>query len=115
VLTPYEGQLVDNGSAHFGAVSHYLAMLAGLVGDQSQATMWFEQAATTHSRLREWPMLARTWLEHGRMLVRAGGPGATGAARELLGRSLALAKERGFPGTVTLAEQDLEALRSRIS
>jgi DNA-binding SARP family transcriptional activator/class 3 adenylate cyclase len=115
VLTPYEGQLVDNGSAHFGAVSHYLAMLAGLVGDQSQATMWFENAATTHSRLREWPMLARTWLEHGRMLVRAGGPGATDAARELLGRSLALAKEKGFAGTVTLAEQDLEALRSRIS
>src|SRR5690606_34128403 len=38
VLSPYEGQLVDNGSAHFGAVSHYLAMLAGLLGQTTESS-----------------------------------------------------------------------------
>jgi DNA-binding SARP family transcriptional activator len=115
VLSPYEGQLIDNGSAHFGAVSHYLAMLAGLLDQPAEAEAWFEHAAATHSRLREWPMLARTWLEHGRMLARAGDPQSTAAARELLTRALSLAGEKGFAGTSTLAEQQLQALRAPIS
>jgi tetratricopeptide (TPR) repeat protein len=115
VLRPYEGQLVDNGSAHFGAVSHYLAMLAGLLGQTTEAGAWFERAATTHSRLREWPMLARTWLEHGRMLAHTGDPQSTAATRELLTRALALAGEKGFVGTSTVAEQELQALRAPIS
>jgi DNA-binding SARP family transcriptional activator len=113
VLSPYEDQLIDNGSAHFGAVSHYLAMLAALLGQHAEATAWFERAAGTHSRLREWPMLARTWFEHGRMLARAGDPGSTGAARELLDKAVALATEKGFVGTLAVANQQLEALRGR--
>jgi class 3 adenylate cyclase len=113
VLSPYADQLIDNGSAHFGAVSHYLALLATLVGHHAEATDWFERAAVTHSRLREWPMLARTWCEHGRMLARLDGSGSADAARELLDKSRALATERGFTATSALAQQELEALRAR--
>jgi hypothetical protein len=113
VLGPYEGQLADNGSAHFGDVSHYLAMLAAMAGERDAATVWFERAADTHNRLREWPMLARTWFEHGRVLARTGRPGSSDAARSLLGRSLALADENGFSGTVTAARRELDALSAR--
>jgi DNA-binding SARP family transcriptional activator len=115
VLRPYEGQLIDNGSAHFGAVSHYLGMLAGLVGLTSEAGAQFEQAAATHRRLREWPMLARTWLEHGRMLAHTGTPQATPVALELLTRAANLAREKGFAGTSTAAEQELQALQAPIA
>ena len=114
VLAPYEGQFIDNGSAHFGAVSHYLAMLAGLVGETGEATAWFERAADAHRRLREWPMLARTWLEHGRVLARAGGSQAADAAGDLLDRSLAFASDKGFVGTAAAAKRELDGLRSGI-
>jgi len=112
LLGPYEGQLIDNGSAHFGAVSHYLAMLAGLLGQPSAANALFERTAEAHRRLREWPMLARTWFEHGRLLAHSGGPGAADAAGKLLDRSRALAAEKGFIGTGTVASQELDRLRS---
>jgi hypothetical protein len=115
VLGPYEGQLVDNGSAHFGDVSHYLAMLAAIAGEPDAATVWFERAADTHNRLRAWPMLARTWFEHGRVLGRTGGPRSVDAARSLLDRSLALADEHGFNGTSTAAHRELDALGARVS
>jgi hypothetical protein len=115
VLSPYEEQLIDNGSAHFGAVSHYLALLAALVGQHAEATAWFERAADTHSRLREWPMLARTWCEHGRILARMDSSGSADAARELLDKSRALAKERGFTAISTLAHQEFDALQARTS
>ena len=115
VLSPYEDQLIDNGSAHFGAVSHYLALLSALVGRHAEATALFEKAAGTHSRLREWPMLARTWCEHGRMLANVGSPGSSDAARDLLDRSVALATEKGFTATSRVAQQELDALRRRSS
>jgi DNA-binding SARP family transcriptional activator/class 3 adenylate cyclase len=115
VLSPYEDQLIDNGSAHFGAVSHYLALLAALDGRHAEATAWFEKAAATHSRLREWPMLARTWCEHGRMLANVGSAGSADAARDLLDRSVALATEKGFTATSRVAQQELDALRRRSS
>jgi class 3 adenylate cyclase len=112
-LRPYQDLLIDNGSAHFGAVSHYQAVLAGIVGDPTEAIGMFQRAAATHAHLREWPMLARTWLEHGRLLARSPEPEAASASRDLFDRALRLAHDHELAGTVATAERELEGLRSR--
>jgi len=112
VFAPYAHLLVDNGTAHFGTVSHYQALLAGIVGDLAGASRLFERAAITHARLREWPMLARTWLEHGRLLGRIPDPGAADSSRELLERALRVARDHRLAGTEAEAESELRAPRA---
>lgn len=111
LLGPYGGQLVDNGSVHFGSVEHFLAVLAGILGDEAEAGERFERAAEDHTRLREWPMLARTWLEHGRLLAGgSGGHAAIDRSRALLREARALAAKHGCAGTVAAVDQDLDRL-----
>jgi hypothetical protein len=111
VLAPYDGQLVDNGSAHFGAVGHHLAVALGTAGDVVAAERTFAEAAAAHDRLREYPMLARTWCEHGRLLARADDEPALDRSRELLGRARSLALQHGCGGTVAAADRHLARLR----
>ena len=108
VFAPYGHLLIDNGTAHFGAVSHYQALLAGIVGDPPEATRLFERAAITHAQLRAWPMLARTWLEHGRLLGHMPDPAAADS-RELLERALRVARDHGLAGTAAETESELRA------
>jgi hypothetical protein len=110
VLGDYEEQLVDNGSAHFGAVSHWLAVLAGVMGDDARAAAQFAQAAAAHTRLREWPMLARTWLERGHWLAATSGPAAAGEARTLFDRARTLASRHGCAGTVAAVDGEVARL-----
>jgi hypothetical protein len=112
VFAPYGHLLIDNGTAHFGAVRHYQALLAGIVGDLAEATRLFELAAITHARLRAWPMLARTWLAHGRLLGRVPDPGAADSSRELLERALRVARDHRLAGTAAEAESELRAPRA---
>jgi hypothetical protein len=71
-------------------------MLATVLGRFDEADSDFQSAAQLHQRLAAPTWLARTRLEWARMLLRRGGPGDADRARELLGQSLATARELGL-------------------
>jgi class 3 adenylate cyclase len=79
-----------------GSFSHYLGMLATVLGRFDEAQARFEAAAQTQLRLGSPAWLARTRLEWARMLLTRRAPGDTERARELLGQALGSAREFGL-------------------
>ena len=94
LLAPYHSQLATTGwGLSWGTASHHLGALATLLGRFDEAEAQFAAATDLHGRIGAPCWLARTRLEWARMLMRRGGPGDTGRARELLDQALATAMD----------------------
>jgi DNA-binding SARP family transcriptional activator len=108
MLEPYADQLVmtSQGGAITGSVSYYLGLLATTIGDWPEAEARFSTAAATHTRIDAPIWLARTRMEHARMLLLRSRPGDGDRARELLGQALATARDLGL----TKVKHDTAAL-----
>jgi tetratricopeptide (TPR) repeat protein len=96
-LEPYARQLaLPAGGIANGAIAHYLGLLATTLGDHEEAEAQFRTAGTFHERIGAPSWLARTRLEWARMLLTRRQPGDADRARELLGQTLATARELGL-------------------
>ena len=73
-LLPYREQFVDNASTFFGSVERYLGLALSALDRHEEAHASFERAAAAHARLNAPILLARTRLEWGEAIVRAGDP-----------------------------------------
>jgi hypothetical protein len=94
LLSPFDGRNVTSPDAIFaGPVARYLGLLATARGDPETAERHFvaawEQANLDLAR----PAMARTRLDHARMLLAQGGEADRGRARQFLDEAHALAEE----------------------
>jgi class 3 adenylate cyclase/tetratricopeptide (TPR) repeat protein len=107
-LLPYAQTLcvVSLSLSEIGPVSRALGVLASLKGDYSRAEVHFADALATSERIGAPPHVARTHVDHARMLMSRGAPGDAERARELLGIAGPLAERIGMAGLVA----DIEAL-----
>ena len=98
ILTPYEHLNIGHSLMWFGAVTHYLGILDGILRRFDEADVRFAAAAATHERLGTPCSLARTRLEWARTLLARDQLGDRQRAAELLGRALDTARELGLAG-----------------
>ena len=96
-LAPWGGQVTAvSGAAGDSAVALQLGMLATFLGRFDDAETHFAEALAIHERLRAPHSIARTQLEHARMLLARAGAGDTARATELLGQVEATAERYRF-------------------
>ena len=81
LLGPHADQVVAAAGMPFGSVSHFLALLAGVLGDHDRADAAFATAAATHARMAAPAFLANTQTEWARLLLTRGNPGDARARR----------------------------------
>jgi DNA-binding SARP family transcriptional activator/tetratricopeptide (TPR) repeat protein len=98
ILAPYEHQAAATGATWFGSVSHYLGLLATVLGEFDTADDCFVRAEDTHEGFGAVPWTARTRLEWANMLLIWRRPGDVDRARRRLGQALAAARELGLGG-----------------
>jgi tetratricopeptide (TPR) repeat protein len=98
ILAPYEHQAAATGGTWFGSVSHYLGLLATVLGEFERADECFVRAEDMHEGFGAVPWTARTRLEWANMLLIRGRPGDVDRARHRLGQALAAARELGLGG-----------------
>jgi class 3 adenylate cyclase/tetratricopeptide (TPR) repeat protein len=96
LLAPYGDQFVFAYGGAWGAVAHYLGLLATTLDRFEEAEARFAVAAATHERVGAPAWLARTRCEWAAMLARRGEPGDAERARDLLDRALATARDLGL-------------------
>jgi DNA-binding SARP family transcriptional activator len=86
LLAPYDGHgvVLQCGYGYLGDVALALGQLAGVLGRWDDAERHFTAALATHRRLGAAPLVARTRLEHARVLIRAGDPTERDRTRALL-------------------------------
>jgi class 3 adenylate cyclase/tetratricopeptide (TPR) repeat protein len=108
LLAPYAALVVANGPAISGSVSHYLGLLAATLGRFGEAESRFAAAEAVHEGAPAPAWLARTRLEWARMLFSRGQSADAEQAREILGRSLASARDHGF---VNIERRAVQLLR----
>ncbi len=102
-LEPYEGQMIDNGSAHFGAVAHYLGLAAATLGRREQAIELLGRAVNVHSTAGYDPMTMRSRIEQTKLTLAGGTNDEVDAALtslQLLRRSC---EQRGLWGAARAA------------
>lgn len=68
LLLPYRNLFIDNASAFYGSVEHYVGMVSGALGDWASVDEAFTAALAAHEALQSPPLLARTQLEYARAL-----------------------------------------------
>jgi hypothetical protein len=99
LLAPWHRQIpTAPQAASAGAVALYLGMLASVLGRFDDAEPHFAEAMEIHERMRAPYWIARTQLEHARMLVARGGPGDGSLVGVLLDQVESTAAEYGFAG-----------------
>lgn len=96
LLEPYADQVVVAASMPFGAVSHYLALLAAALGDEDRADAAFSAAVDLHARMVAPAFLAGTRTEWARLLLRRRKPGDAERAYQFLTEALATARQLGL-------------------
>jgi tetratricopeptide (TPR) repeat protein len=96
LLAPYADQFVFAYGGAWGAVAHYLGLLAATLDRFDEAEARFAAAAATHERIGAPAWLARTRCEWAAMLSRRGEPGDAERARDLLDQALTTARELGL-------------------
>jgi hypothetical protein len=101
LLAPFDGRNVVSPDAIFaGPVARYLGLLSAAQGDWETADRHFaaawEQANLDGAR----PMMARTRLDHARMLLARGEASDRSRASQLLVEAHALAEELDLPGVL---------------
>jgi tetratricopeptide (TPR) repeat protein len=98
ILAPYEHQAAATGGTWFGSVSHYLGLLATVLGEFDRADDLFSHAEDMHEGFGAAPWTARTRVEWAHMLLARGRPGDVDRARRRLGQAIAAAREIGLSG-----------------
>ena len=96
LLAPYSDQFVFAYGGAWGALAHYLGLLATTLDRFDEAEARFAAAAATHERIGAPAWLARTRCEWAAMLLRRGEPGHADRARHLLDQALATARDLGL-------------------
>jgi tetratricopeptide (TPR) repeat protein len=97
LLAPYR----DRNAVHSlyiscGSVSHYLGLLARLLGRRSQAAEHFEQALQMNARMGTQPELARTRYEYAKLLWEDDGEASRQRAGQLIEEARTTAQELGM-------------------
>jgi tetratricopeptide (TPR) repeat protein len=100
---------------YFGCCSHWLGLLAALLGERARAAEHFETALEMNTNLGARPALARTSLEYGRFLLARDPAGAQAAvpvppaaaqqARALIRDAASLAETLGLASVLHAARQ----------
>jgi hypothetical protein len=106
LLAPHADQFIVAAAMPFGSVSHFLALLASVLGDYDRADSAFATAATMHTRMAAPAFLASTQTEWARLLLTRRHTGDAEQASELLTQALTTARELGLANT----ERDAVAL-----
>jgi len=96
LLTPYSDQIVVAASLCFGSVAYYLGVLAGVIGDFSEADRHFVAADLIHRRMSAPAWVARTQIEWARTLLSRRESDTANRARELAAQALDSARELGL-------------------
>jgi len=113
-LCPFADQIPHVAVTTFGCqVSHYLGLLAASLGRDSEAELYFSQAAATHERIGAAWGLAMTRLAWGRFLAARGNPEDLPKSLVLLRQSLNSARNQGYGLIERHATQALDALGSQ--
>jgi predicted ATPase/class 3 adenylate cyclase/DNA-binding CsgD family transcriptional regulator len=95
-----------------GSTSHYLGMLAALLGRRDDARAHFDTALQMHAQLESPPLTARTQLEYARLLGSATSPAERAQALSLAAESLATAGALGMRYLAHQAEDVHARLRA---
>src|SRR5205085_2401006 len=97
-LQPYAGSNVMIGHlvSCYGSADRYLGMLAGALGEWTQAEAHFESALDLNVRLGARTWLAHTYFEYARMLLARRAGSDRSRATALLGEALALSEAIGL-------------------
>jgi hypothetical protein len=106
LLDPYADQFVIAAGMPFGSVSHFLAVVAVVLGEHDRADAAFAAAADVRARMNAPAFLASTRTTWARFLLQRGRPGDAEQARRLLDEALATARQLGLAGL----ERDLVGL-----
>jgi tetratricopeptide (TPR) repeat protein len=96
MLAPYAEQFVFAYGGGWGAVAHYLGLLAGTLERFDEAEAHFAVALATHERFGAPAWLARTQCEWAAVLLRRGARGDAERAHNLLDQALTTARELGL-------------------
>jgi tetratricopeptide (TPR) repeat protein len=96
LLAPYGEQFVFAYGGAWGAVAHYLGLLAATLDRFDEGEARFAAAVETYERNGMPTWLARTRCDWAAMLSRQGEPGDAARARDLLNQALATARELGL-------------------
>jgi class 3 adenylate cyclase len=95
-ILPFRAQGVAAGPTFFGAVEHYLGLLAATTGSLDGTDQHFAAAAAAHQSLRAPVFLARTRLCWGEALLKGGQRVDIPRARGLLEEAMAAARHLGL-------------------
>jgi DNA-binding CsgD family transcriptional regulator len=95
---PYQGSnvMISQLVSCYGAADRYLGMLAGVLGEWTQAEEHFEAALELNGRLGARTWLAHTSFEYARMLLARRADGDRARAAALLGDAMPLAQQIGL-------------------
>ncbi len=98
LLLPYTGRtvVVGGGAVCYGAVSHYLGMLATTMKRWPTAEQHFQDALALHERMSAPPWIAHTQYQYARMLLARQQPGDREQAQGLFDTALATAQSLGM-------------------
>jgi len=97
LLLPWASRAAADFSEGFrGSVSHYLALLAGLLDRRDTAARHFEDALAANGRMGVRPWLARTQRDYARLLLERRDPGDAERAELLLAEARATFRELGM-------------------
>jgi len=113
ILCPFADRLgmMGIGNGTYGAIAHWLGLLAVTVQRLDDAATHFENAIETNARVGARPFLARrSQHEYARMLIERDSRGDKGKARTLLTEATATYRELGMPTFLENAEELIENL-----
>jgi len=112
MLLPYAGRNIMSGNSGvgIGSVERPLALLAATMKQWDLATVHFEQAIDSNSRMGAKPFLAATQLEYATMLLDRGHQDDRPKARQLLLSALAVTVELGMKSVEAQARREVERL-----
>lgn len=108
LLLPYRDRLVTSVITVSGSVERPLGLLAATLGRWDAAEDHFTKAVEVHERMGARMFLARTLMNHGRVLMRRGRDEDRARATDLLERAVALAGGLGGAAIVRDATAVLE-------
>ena len=102
-MMPYEHQMVDNASTHFGSAQHYLGLAAGVLGRHEEAVDRLQRAVDVHRAAGVGPLTARSRVELARQQLRNGSADVVESETLALTEIEAQCRSQGFGGAAAAA------------
>lgn len=100
-ILPYSGQTASHPMAVcLGAVDLYLGLLAETMSETDRATEHYQAALSMNRSMRAWPMLTRTLVRYGRMLLASELPEQRARGRSPINEAELLATRLGMAGLI---------------